>query len=1199
MSAPIGQLIAGRFRVDSLIGAGGIGSVYRAIQEPLDRPVALKMLRSDVSESPDLRRRFVREARAVAALAHPNIAMVHDFGVGKDSALFMAMELVEGESLGQVLSGNPPFHVIAEIFDQILTGLAHAHARGIIHRDIKPANVLVASQEDGSTLVKIVDFGIAVLAGVQWEEDERTTGVGQVIGTPQYMAPEQARGERHVAATVDVYAVGLMLFRAVTGFEAFDGDNPVDVLVAQVHDPPPSIVFRPGLDAPTDLRQLILDALEKSPRDRIPSANAFRVRLRRLTGQQTSPKLARRLGRSTRPEAPSTIVEESVTLVYTDAAALQSSKRHTLAEDAPQASLVHAEWPIRSAGPGVVGREDELQRLVDAAFEATVAERHGLLITIDGEAGLGKSRMATAIREELVEHAAFRGFHGAFHREGERGLRGIREAFDGLLGTRDLETDAVPSKVAERLNSWSIYARSDAKLLASFLRPSLEQTGTHNLGAGPEPVFELLFRLLAAAAEEAPIVLTIDDVQWAGREAEAFFEFFATEVQQRPIAVVIVATAHVGEVETNNAEQLLRQLSRFDGATVLRHAIRPLDESKTRRALATMIHADDDLADALVDRSGGNPLHLAQLVRYLRDERLILSTPSGWRARDGVDVRTLLPPSLADIMQLRIQQLEQIGTGSRLRDLFNRCAVLGRSFRFRVLERMLKIEARSDLLETIDSDIDALLDEDYLQMTPTRRDDVLSFPTSLVRDALLEQMRNRRTTRRLHAYAAEAKLAILGDELDKHAEDLIRHYAEARDEEHELQYLGLAADVAERAHRPHDAAQHLTRMLELYGGASSEDDPAFIAQVAVRLARLWIVLGAYAKAREGLTEVVSSDGADEATRIRAEIALAKVDRILGEFDSSRERYIQGLAEAERIDDVSLVGAALIGLARVEWHVGDNARAEALAVRALEVGRESGSESLVPEAIWLIGDVERARGDAVRARIHFDEAMSLFEKLGDEPGRAKCHARLAITFRAADDLGAANVAYEEARRIYARLGDRKGVAHQLNGLGDVARFRGEFAQAADFYRRGVDIFHALELPYDAAMGWANLGLVAMESERDAEAEDAFRRALGVADRVGFTYLRIGVGLNLAYLLARLGREEESESMLDESLGLADSSELVDPDYARPLERLADVYATQGQASAGDRLLRRAGDMWRELGRAADLRRVDERLARDRK
>ncbi|MFT6398175.1 MAG: serine/threonine protein kinase/tetratricopeptide (TPR) repeat protein [Bradymonadia bacterium] len=1192
MNSPIGQLISGRFRVEELIGAGGIGSVYRAIQEPLDRPVALKMLRPDLSESPDLRRRFVREARAVAALAHPNIAMVHDFGVGKDSALFMAMELVEGVSLGQLMMEQPSFEVLADVFDQILTGLAHAHAKGIIHRDIKPANVLVARDDDGAMTVKIVDFGIAVLAGVQWE-DERTTGVGQVIGTPQYMAPEQARGERHVAATADVYAVGLMLFRAVTGRDAFDGENPMDVLVSQVHDPPPAIVFRPGLNAPAELRELIQDALKKSPRDRVPSANAFRVRLRRILGQQTSPRLARRASDPLTVSTGNTIVEDALTITF-DSLKGEPENRRTLAEDAPEVSFSGSAWPIRATGTGVVGREAELQRLVDAAFVSANTNRRGLLIMLDGEAGLGKSRLAAAIREDLVEHGAFRGAHGAFHREGERGLRGIREAFDGLVGTRDAETDRVPALVAERLKSWGMDSESDAALLAQFLRPTVPQPGLHPLASGPEPIFELLFRILTTLTPTRPVVITLDDMQWAGPEAEAFLEFFAAEMQQRPLPVIIVATAHVGEVETNNAEQLLRQLSRFDGHTVLRHQVEPLTEAGSREALATMIHADEELEDALVARGSGNPLHLVQLVRFLRDERLIESTPSGWRALQGVDVRTILPPSLADIMQLRIGQLEQIVPGSRLRDLFARCAVLGSSFRFSVLERMLQIEARSDLMETIDSDIDALLDEDFLQMRPTRRDDVLSFPSSLVRDALLEQMKNRRTTRSLHAFAAEAKLAVLGSEVGDHAEEFIRHYAEARDEEHELEYLGLGADLAERGQRPHDAARYLQRMLELLDGPQASEDRTVQVQVGIRLAMLWIGLGAYAAARDHLNAVLAEPSSEPLARTKANLGIAKIDRILGKFEEARDRYESALKVAAQLEAPELTGDGLLGLARVEWHVGRSARAEELATEALRVARSGEIERLIPEAIWLLGDVLRARGETTEARRHFDEAMALFEARHDEPGRAKCYARLAVTFKSTNELGQAHAAYEEARKIYSKLGDRKGVAHQLNGQGDVARFRAEFAQAADFYRRAVDIFHVLELPYDAAVGWTNLGIVAMESHRDVQAEEAFRRALDVAQRVGFAYLQIGIGLNLAYLLGRLGRDSESESVLAESLELADSSALIDPDYARPLERLADVYATQGQANAGQRLLKRAREMWRELGRDDDLRRVEAQL-----
>lgn len=1199
MNDPIGKLIAGRFRIESVIGSGGIGTVYRAIQEPLDRPVAVKMLRAEFSESQDLRRRFVREARAVAALSHPNIAMVHDFGVGRDRSLFMAMEFVEGASLGEVLdSPGLDFVRIGSLFDQILTGLGHAHARGIIHRDIKPGNILVANQEDGSPLVKIVDFGIAAVAGFSWDDDDHSTGVGQVVGTPQYMAPEQARGERHVTATVDVYAVGLMLYRAITGHDAFDGENPMDVLVAQVSQPPPPIVLRDGLDVPVDLRRLVLDALAKSPRDRVPSAAVFRSRLRRLMGQSTSPALprARIAGARMSNQAVMTMVEEAPTAEFGIEPPREA--QHTAVETAVDANDA-APWapPVGSVLRGetpFVGREEDVQRIADAVY-TSIGSGNGLVALIDGEAGMGKSRAAAAVREHLSEHAGFVASQGSFHQEGEHGLRGLREAIDELLGTRGMESGKVPARLRERLEELGLYDEADARLLRAFLRPNLDSSGTHLVAGRPDTLFEIIYRILQALGREAPVVLVIEDLQWAGPEAEAFLQFAATELGARPARFVLVATAQVGEVETNNAERLVQRLARFDGGTVLRHTLRPLDGDASLRLLRSILHADDELAAALAGRAGGNPMHLVQLVRYLVDEQLLEPGPDGWRARADVDVSQLLPPSLADIMALRLAQLEQIVPGSRLRDLLNRCAVLGRSFRFTVLERMLQIENRSDLLETVDADVDALLDEEYLRMRPARTDDILAFPSSLVRDALLERMRNRRTTRRLHGYAAEAKLAILGDESDKIAGELALHFYEARDQHRELRYSRIAADVAERSHRPHDAALHLRRAVEILTDTEVGDDDAGLrTTLSLRLGDLLTGLGEYADAAAQFSRVEAEQRASTRDRVLAAYGRANVARILGNLDDARRGFEVALRTARSLGEGPLITRGTLGLANVQFLNGNLDEAARLAGQALEQTENGSANSALPDALWLLGDIARSRGDHAEAIASFNKSLDLLRRKDDRAGIARCLARLAIVHRASGDHETAVEYYEQAREIYRALGDRRGLAHQLNGLGDVARFSGEFARAADLYRRAVDIFQSLQLPYDAALALTNLGLVAMESGRHSEAAAAFRRAEEVAERVGATYLAIGIGLNLAYVLARMGRDDEAQAVLGSSLERADASDLVDPDYARPLERLADVLATSGAKREARKVLQRAREMWRELGRAEDLERIDRRL-----
>ena len=1193
----IGKVIASRYRIESVLGAGGIGTVYRAIQDPLDRPVALKMLHPEFSQKPDLRRRFVREARAVAALAHPNIAMVHDFGIDQNSALYMAMELVDGLSLSELLLAEPlKFEQLAVIFDQILTGLGHAHARGVVHRDIKPANILVARHEDGTPQVKIVDFGIAAVTGFAWSGDEQpTTGTGQVVGTPQYMAPEQARGERHVTASVDVYTVGLLLYWALTGQHAFDGDNPMDVLVAQVSDAPPPLVPRPELAVPDAVHQLVIDALRKSPRDRLPSVAAFRARLTDIIGRTQAPTLSAR----TEPKVRRTRTTRGRTVVEHDPPTVPEGPAAELF-DSGQVGGLDTEDRLAPGAPAVrpniplVGREDDRRRLVEAISTARDGGG-GLVVTVEGEPGMGKSRIAAWLRQHLQEHEQYRTGHGAFHRDGERGLRGIREAFDDLLGTRGFDTARLAAHVVERLVDWGVPEPSDARTLIRFLRPTSEQTGSIHSGPMPDAINDLLLRVLAHAATDTPVVLTIDDLQWAGREALSFIEFAAAELAHRDARLVIVATVQIGDITGDEIDQMLRQLSRFQGRSVLRHQLGPVGEEDAHRLIHALIHPSPELEKALIARAGGNPMHIVQLVRYLTEERLLEAADEGWRARPGVDVGALLPPSLADLIELRIDQLEQISPGSRLKDLLNRAAVLGRSFRFDVLERMLQIENRADLLEAIDQDVDQLLDQELLRLTETRHDDVLAFPNSLIRDVLVERMRNRRMTRRLHAFAAEAKLTVLGQNADQLADELVVHFRAARDLARELKYGQLAATRAERSHRPHEAVTLLRRALELVDELDEPEDAGPTRRrLSLRIAALLVGVGAYGEADAYFRTVEEDAETDPRESTLAVFGRAKIARILGNFDEAEARYVSGTGQAFELDDHELVARGKIGLARVAWHRGENERASELAEQALDYAVRGEVEAQVPEAEWLLADLARSRGDLDEAEDLFQAAFERFDAQDDALGIAKCLAMLAVVARSLGELSRAESRYHRAQKIYAEHGDRKGVAHQLNGLGDVARFRGDYEAAATSYRRAVDIFQSLRLPYDAALALTNLGLVARDSGQSFEAEDAFRRALVVSERVGFAYLTIGVGLNLAHVLALQGRDQESDQVLVQALELADEADLVDPDYAAPLEALGDLRAASGRHRESAVLLQRARDMWSELGRESDIRRVDERI-----
>jgi eukaryotic-like serine/threonine-protein kinase len=262
---PIGQLLDGRYRVESLIARGGMATVYLGTDTRLDRTVALKIMHAELANDEDFVRRFVVEARSVARLSHPNVVTVFDQGTD-GRTLYLAMEHVPGRTLRDLLNerGQLSPREALDIMDGVLAGLAAAHDAGIAHRDVKPENVLLTD----SMAVKVADFGLArLLAGVS------QTKSGMIIGTAAYLAPEQVAGQTADART-DVYAAGVMLFELLTGTQPHTGDTPLAVAYKHVNDvvPPPSSVV-PGL--PSALDTLVALATSRDPELRPGDAGQF------------------------------------------------------------------------------------------------------------------------------------------------------------------------------------------------------------------------------------------------------------------------------------------------------------------------------------------------------------------------------------------------------------------------------------------------------------------------------------------------------------------------------------------------------------------------------------------------------------------------------------------------------------------------------------------------------------------------------------------------------------------------------------------------------------------------------------------------------------------------------------------------------------------------------------------------------------
>jgi tRNA A-37 threonylcarbamoyl transferase component Bud32 len=285
----VGSMVDGRYRIVSRIAAGGMGVVYRAEQVFLRREVALKRLHRDLTGHGLAMERFKREARAAVQINHPNVCQVLDCGVDGDGTLFIAMELLDGQSLAQRIADYAPLPLdeIVDLGSQIADGLQQAHALGIVHRDLKPENVMLVTRPDGSGVTaKILDFGVAKT--LHDADAKALTQAGMVFGTPKYMAPEQASGEA-LDARADLYSLGVILFELATGRPPFDGPTAGGVMARHLTATPPTLESAaPHLSYPLAFRELVGRCLVKDPNHRIPTAQALAEALRTCRGQRVS-----------------------------------------------------------------------------------------------------------------------------------------------------------------------------------------------------------------------------------------------------------------------------------------------------------------------------------------------------------------------------------------------------------------------------------------------------------------------------------------------------------------------------------------------------------------------------------------------------------------------------------------------------------------------------------------------------------------------------------------------------------------------------------------------------------------------------------------------------------------------------------------------------------------------------------------------
>lgn len=562
-----------RYRLDREIGRGGMGIVYRATDLDLRREVAVKVLPETVS-SPVARERFLREARAAAALNHPNIVAVHD--VGEDQGIpFFVMELVEGCSLRDARPTD--FRRIVEIAAQICDALDHAHTHSVVHRDLKPDNVLVSGTwESGS--IKLADLGLALPA-----RDSRLSGAGIIVGTPAYIAPEQILGQK-IDGRADLYALGVLLYELTTGRLPFIGDNPLTVLSQHVHAPVvPPRALRP--DLPLALEAVILKLLAKDPEQRFATAS------------ETSAALG---------------------------AAREAGDVTAEGESAPAVAILDA----LSRGR-LVGRAEELAEARELWQRAREGRGHCLLLS--GEPGAGKTRLA----REIIVQAAFDGAvvltGGCYEYEAttpylpfvEAFRRWVREQADDAK-LREVLGDAAPQLA-------KLAADIETRLGPFPSRPALPAHEERLL------FFDAVVQVFIELARGRSLLFYIDDLHWADGSTLWLVGHVLRNVREARVLVVAsyreieLDRAHplAKALVDWNRERLITRivLRRFSS-----------DETREQLAALLGEQVSTEFAEALHSETEGNPFFVEEVLKALIGQGSIQRKSGSWTQAEISDL---------------------------------------------------------------------------------------------------------------------------------------------------------------------------------------------------------------------------------------------------------------------------------------------------------------------------------------------------------------------------------------------------------------------------------------------------------------------------------------------------------------------------------------------------------------------------------
>ena len=1194
----------GPFQLRDLIGAGGMGTVFRVVHQATGQQVALKVLTSDRARQSNFRRQFRQEVQALAKLHHPSIASIADFGIvaeqdvdGRISALtpgapWIAMEYVEGAPLTE-FTADWSWERFRSALVALFDALAHAHARGIVHRDIKPSNVLARDTDDGVE-VKLVDFGIAQLFD---SEESAPTDSEFVRGTPKYMAPEQILDRwRDQGPWTDLYALGCMVWEIVCDSPPFDAEEMFDVL--DKHLQGERAAFQPRRAVPANLVDWLDQMMTRRPERRVQrAADAARalirlgsppegergptVRASSTDGMQEEPVGTLDSDEISEAAEADTISVETVESDITDTVPVWDEEPEGPKESAPRRGRttmgtsivmpppVPKDWrrPVEKEGMSPIpGAGLELFDMREVPFVDRGAERDWIweslrrvadggaleCIMVSGPAGSGKSRLVEWMATRAHEAGAARILRAVHSAGGEGRAGGLAAMVQRATHAWGLSRVELYEHLIEKLPSLGPgddLRLADARALTELIIP-----GEGDRTEGPayrfssrRQIHALILRFIRRLGRDRPIFLWLDDLQW-GPDALGFLEFLASEVDDPPQMLVVATVRSDVLAERPGLAERFESVGEEPNAASM--SLGPLEASDHRDFIEQMLPLAEPLAQRLADRTEGNPLFAVQLVGEWLDAGHVALGEDG--RLHGVGAEPGIPDDIHSLWMERVDRLAaDVGAagGAEVIEALELAAAFGREVNDEEWRRAVDAYG----IEVGDHIVDELVERGLARRT----DYGWAFTHGLLVESLGRRAETEGRWREHHRRCARTLDRLYADQFARTAARRADHLVEAGEIEAALEPLLVEAE-------------RLGKM----------GDYEALREVWERRAKLLDRLGVPSK---------------DPDRLANEIGEARWELLTGEWESAAPRAERALGVARAQDCHLLAAKALRILGACHRRRGELSEARRCMEEAAGAAAEAGDPGQEGKALSQLGRLERDLGNLDASERHLEQARATFSSGQDRYWELWSHYHLAWL---AMVRGRDNRAREQFERVLdeaREAGFRRLEASCESGLGELARFGGQLEKARSCYERYTSIAAELGQPESEAVSLLNLAQVELAS-------GDFRATLDHLETAERRLERNSVEEHThAVALTRLGWAAGTEdwSAFDEVFGSyrdgwPEESRL-DKDHPWLLEIAGDYAQEAGRRQRARRVWRLARDLSNRLGNDDAVARLDARLS----